>query len=53
MKDGFIKTACTYNYADSWIGESTQDIVFAGHNLIAENGLDSRYEEILIMQASD
>ena len=30
--------ACTYAYADSGIGESTQDMVFAGHNIIAENG---------------
>lgn len=30
--------ACTYVYADSGIGESTQDMVFAGHNIIAENG---------------
>ena len=30
--------ACTYAYADSSIGESTQDMVFAGHDIIAENG---------------
>ena len=30
--------ACTYAYADSGIGESTQDMVFAGHDVIAENG---------------
>ncbi|MBP0977357.1 MAG: NAD(+) synthase, partial [Oscillospiraceae bacterium] len=30
--------ACAYAYADSGIGESTQDMVFAGHNIIAENG---------------
>ena len=30
--------ACAYAYADCGIGESTQDMVFAGHNLIAENG---------------
>lgn len=29
---------CTYAYADSGIGESTQDMVFAGHDIIAENG---------------
>ncbi len=29
---------CAYAYADAGIGESTQDMVFAGHNLIAENG---------------
>ncbi|MCR5610081.1 MAG: NAD(+) synthase [Lachnospiraceae bacterium] len=30
--------ACTYAYVDCGIGESTQDMVFAGHNIIAENG---------------
>lgn len=30
--------ACTYAYTDSGIGESTQDMVFAGHDIIAENG---------------
>ena len=29
---------CGYVYADAGIGESTQDMVFAGHNIIAENG---------------
>ena len=32
------KTICAYVYADCGTGESTQDAVFAGHNLIAENG---------------
>ncbi len=30
--------ACAYAYADAGVGESTQDMVFAGHNIIAENG---------------
>ena len=30
--------SCTYAYADSGIGESTQDMIFAGLNIIAENG---------------
>ena len=30
--------ACAYAYAASGIGESTQDMVFAGHDIIAENG---------------
>ena len=30
--------ACAYAYADSGIGESTTDMVFAGHDIIAENG---------------
>lgn len=29
---------CIYAYADAGIGESTTDMVFSGHNLIAENG---------------
>lgn len=28
---------CAYAYADAGMGESTQDMVFAGHNLILEN----------------
>ncbi len=30
--------ACAYAYTDAGIGESTQDMVFAGHNIITENG---------------
>lgn len=29
---------CGYVYADAGVGESTQDMVFGGHNIIAENG---------------
>ncbi len=29
---------CAYAYADAGIGESTTDMVFGGHNIIAENG---------------
>ncbi len=29
---------CAYAYADAGFGESTTDLVFTGHNLIAENG---------------
>lgn len=29
---------CAYAYADAGVGESTQDMVFSGHNIIAENG---------------
>jgi len=32
------KCVCGYVYADSGFGESTTDMVFAGHNIIAENG---------------
>lgn len=30
---------CSYLYADAGSGESTTDMVFAGHNIIAENGI--------------
>ena len=33
------KLVCGYVYADAGEGESTADMVFAGHNLIAENGV--------------
>ena len=29
---------CGYVYADAGEGESTTDLVFSGHNLLAENG---------------
>ena len=32
------KLMAAYVYCDAGLGESTQDLVFAGHNLIAENG---------------
>ena len=32
------KLVCGYLYADAGVGESTTDMVFSGHNLIAENG---------------
>ncbi len=32
------RLVCGYVYADAGEGESTTDLVFAGHNLIAENG---------------
>lgn len=32
------RLACAYVYADAGTGESTTDMVFGGHNLIAENG---------------
>ena len=33
------RLVCAYLYADAGEGESTTDLVFAGHNLIAENGV--------------
>lgn len=32
------RLVCGYVYADAGYGESTTDMVFAGHNIIAENG---------------
>ncbi len=32
------KLCCAYVYADSGFGESSTDLVFSGHNIIAENG---------------
>ena len=33
------RLVCTYVYSDAGDGESTTDLVFAGHGLIAENGV--------------
>lgn len=33
-----LRNACAYIYADAGRGESTTDLVFSGHSLIAENG---------------
>lgn len=33
------RCVCGYVYADAGEGESTTDLVFAGHNIIAENGV--------------
>lgn len=38
VKSQSARLLCAYLYADAGFGESTQDLVFAGHNLIAENG---------------
>lgn len=32
------KNICAYVYANAGMGESTQDMVFSGHSMIAENG---------------
>lgn len=42
------RLVCGYIYASAGEGESTQDVVFCGHDLIAENGHilnESRFEE--------
>ncbi|MBN1616533.1 MAG: NAD(+) synthase [Spirochaetales bacterium] len=33
------KAVCAYIYSDAGAGESTQDLVFSGHNLISEHGV--------------
>ena len=38
VKSQSARLLSAYVYADAGFGESTQDLVFAGHNLIAENG---------------
>lgn len=38
IKTQSAKTVCAYLYADAGNGESTTDMVFAGHNMIYENG---------------
>lgn len=38
VKNQSARTISAYLYADAGEGESTQDMVFAGHNLIVENG---------------
>lgn len=38
VKSQSARCVCGYIYADAGMGESTQDLIFGGHNLIAENG---------------
>lgn len=38
VKSHSARSLCAYLYANAGLDESTQDMVFAGHNLIAENG---------------
>ncbi|NLW12543.1 MAG: NAD(+) synthase [Clostridiaceae bacterium] len=38
VKSQSARLICGYIYADAGIGESTTDLVFAGHNMIYENG---------------
>ncbi len=39
VKSASARLVCGYVYASAGDGESTQDLVFSGHNLIAENGI--------------
>lgn len=38
VKSQSARLICGYIYADAGLGESTQDMVFCGHNLICDNG---------------
>lgn len=38
VKSASAKLICGYVYCSSGEGESTQDLVFGGHNIVAENG---------------
>ncbi|MBR1931161.1 MAG: NAD(+) synthase [Lachnospiraceae bacterium] len=38
VQSSSARLLCVYMYASAGEGESTQDVVFGGHNLIAENG---------------
>lgn len=38
VKSSSARMICAYLYTSAGEGESTQDVVFGGHNLIAENG---------------
>lgn len=39
VKSQSARLVCGYIYADAGLGESTQDLVFSGHNIICENGV--------------
>ena len=50
------RLVCGYVYADAGEGESTTDLVFAGHNIIAENGTvlaEKRFETGLTVSEID
>ena len=38
VKSHSARSLCAYLYANAGLDESTQDMIFAGHNLISENG---------------
>ena len=51
------RLVCAYVYASAGIGESTQDVVYSGHDLIAENGSilaeSKRFENGMILADVD
>lgn len=46
VKSASAKLICGYVYCSSGEGESTQDLVFGGHNIIAENGVILKEAEL-------
>lgn len=57
VKGQSARLVCGYVYASAGEGESTTDLVFAGHNLIAENGMllaeTPRFENSIIYSEID
>lgn len=57
VRNQSARLLCGYIYADAGEGESTTDLVFAGHNLIAENGSilaeSKRFENGMILSEID
>ena len=56
VKNQSARLHCAYIYADAGEGESTTDLVFAGHNIIAENGTvlaESRFKTGLTVTEID
>ncbi len=57
VRNQSARLLCGYIYADAGEGESTTDLVFAGHNLIAENGTllaeSKRFENGMILSEID
>lgn len=56
VKSQSARLGCAYVYADAGEGESTTDLVFAGHNIIAENGTilaENRYHTGLTVTEVD
>ena len=50
------RLVCGYVYADAGAGESSTDLVFSGHNMVAENGtllVESRFDEGLTVSELD
>ena len=46
LKSTSYRLNCAYLYSSIGIGESTQDLVYSGHNIIAENGVILKESEL-------